>query len=358
MNKRSPAEPVSNSWTRRKFLKAIAIGGISTTAVLGFLQYYRRKEPKTETFITVVADYGANIKKEILRGFEELGITSGEISGKRILLKPNLVEPHPGISHINTHPLVIRGAIEAFLQLGAAQVVVGEGAGHLRDYLLVLEESGLADVLYEDKIPFMDLNNGSVVKIKNSGKLSKLAELILPQEVLRADIIVSLAKMKTHHWAGVTLSMKNLFGIMPGIIYGWPKNVLHWAGIHESILDITATVKPHLAIVDGIVGMQGDGPIMGSPVRTNVIVMGRNLPAVDATCARIMGINPEKIPYLKRASGWLGAIRESNITQRGENIASVHKDFQLLDFIPAHKGLRMGTGSENLPSSHETMAFL
>jgi uncharacterized protein (DUF362 family) len=84
------------------------------------------------------------------------------------------------------------------------------------------------------------------------------------------------------------------------------------------IYDITATVKPHLAIVDGIVGMEGDGPIMGDPVTANVLVMGRNLPAVDATCARIMGINPEMILYLKHASRRLGAIKESNIEQRGK----------------------------------------
>jgi uncharacterized protein (DUF362 family) len=348
MNKKSTADPVSNSWTRRKFLKAITISGICTTSSWGIFQYFRRKEPRAETFIATVMDYGADIKKDILRGLKDIRITSAEIKGKRILLKPNLVEPHSGFSHINTHPLVIRAAIEAFLQIGAAQVVVGEGAGHLRDYLLVLEESGLADVLYEDKIPFIDLNNGPVIEIKNSGKLSKLSALILPREVLRADFIVSLAKMKTHHWAGVTLSMKNMFGIMPGIVYGWPKNVLHWAGIHESIFDINATLKPHLAIVDGIVGMQGDGPIMGTPVQSNVLVMGRNLPAVDATCARVMGIDPNKIPYLKLASGRLGAIRDSNIIQRGENIASVRRDFQLLDFIPAHRGIRLGSSQKQI----------
>jgi len=69
--------------------------------------------------------------------------------------------------------------------------------------------------------------------------------------------------------------------------------------------------------------------------------MGRNLPAVDATWTRIMGINPEKIPYLKHASGRIGAIKESNIEQRGENIASVKKQFQLLDYIPAQRGLTL-----------------
>jgi hypothetical protein len=69
--------------------------------------------------------------------------------------------------------------------------------------------------------------------------------------------------------------------------------------------------------------------------------MGRNLPAVDATCARIMGINPEKISYLKHASGRIGAIKESNIEQRGENLASVKKQFQLLNYIPAQRGLKL-----------------
>ena len=257
------------------------------------------------------------------------------------MIKPNLVEPHRDFSHINTHPHVIRAAVEAFLHLGANTVIVAEGAGHRRDSLYVLEESGLADVLYEDNIPFVDLNTGAVAKVKNEGGASKLSDLFIPQEIARADIVVSVAKMKTHHWTGVTLSMKNLFGIMPGIIYGWPKNVLHWAGLNRCIFDITATVKPQLALVDGVVGMEGDGPIMGDPIETNVIVMGKNLPAVDATCTRIMGINPRNIPYLNRASGRLGAIKEYNIEQRGERIISTRKTFKLLDYIPAHREIKL-----------------
>ena len=130
----------------------------------------------------------------------------------------------------------------------------------------------------------------------------------LPATLRRADLIVSLPKLKTHHWVGVTLSLKNFFGVMPGIVYGWPKNVLHHAGIGRSILDITAAVRPHLAIVDGIVGMEGDGPIMGTPRRPGVLVMGTNLPAVDATCARLMQIDPWRVGYLAAASSRLGPI--------------------------------------------------
>lgn len=158
-----------------------------------------------------------------------------------------------------------------------------------------------------------------------------MPSLVLPTSLRRADLIVSMPKLKTHHWAGVTLSMKNLFGVMPGVYYGWPKNVLHLNGIEESILDITSTVKPHLAIVDGIIGMEGDGPIMGTPRSAGVLVMGRNFPAVDATCCRLMGINPWNVGYLERSSGTLGPIGETRITQRGETIASLAQKFKLLD---------------------------
>jgi uncharacterized protein (DUF362 family) len=327
-------------WTRRRFLKltATAVGAAAGGSLLG--HFTSPKEHKTEVFIAKAESYNSDLRSTILRGLTELGIGASSIRGKRVLLKPNLVEAHKNIDHINTHPLLIRAAVEAFLSLGASHVIVAEAAGHMRDSILVLEESGLAEVLAEDRIPFVDLNESSVVKVNNLGKLSKLEHFYFPEEILNSDIVVSVAKMKTHHWAGVTLSMKNLFGVMPGIVYGWPKNVLHWAGLQECIFDITATLKPNLAIIDGIYGMEGDGPIMGTPIQSNVLVIGKNLPAVDATCARIMGIIPEKISYLKKTSGSFGTIREENIYQHGENIISVRKNYLLLNHIPSQTRLK------------------
>ena len=271
----------------------------------------------------------------------EVRVTAAEIKGKRRLLQPGLGGFFAGAGYINTHPLLVRGAVEAFLSLGASEVLVGEGQGHIRDSLYVLELSGLGEVLHDDRIPFIDLNNDSLFSLPNKGRLSHLDSLTFPTILKKVDFIVSMAKMKTHHWAGVTLSMKNLFGVMPGIVYGWPKNVLHMAGLEEAILDINATLKPHFAIVDGIVGMEGDGPIMGTPCHAGVIVMGRNLPAVDATCARVMGIDPWKVAYLKAASNWLGPVDEAQISQRGEVISKVRKNFALREDIPAQKGLRL-----------------
>jgi uncharacterized protein (DUF362 family) len=293
------------------------------------------------TFIGKAQDYRGNLGILIGNGLRELGITRTMMVGKRILLKPNLVEPHPSAPHINTHPLVVRGAIEAFLSLGAASVVVAEGPGHRHDTLLVLEESGLGDVLYEDHIPFHDVNMMEGITVPNLGRQTRLTTLTFPRIIQDVDWIVSMAKMKTHHWAGATLSMKNFFGMMPGIYYGWPKNVLHQEGIPQSILDINASLKPHFAIIDGITGMEGDGPIMGTPVHAGVIVMGQNLPAVDATCCRVMGIDPSRISYLKKADQWLGPIQDISIEQRGEPWQAVQTPFQLEPDIPAHQGIRL-----------------
>jgi uncharacterized protein (DUF362 family) len=295
----------------------------------------------SQTFVAKVRDYQLDIANVIVRGMREIGVVGDELKGKSILLKPNLVETASGAPHINTHPLVLRGAIEAFLRLGAARVMVAEGPGHRRDTLAVYEESGLADVLTEDRVPFHDLNYITGYDLPNAGRQSRLKTLTFPGLFREVDWVVSVAKMKTHHWAGVTLSMKNLFGVMPGIYYGWPKNVLHREGIENSILDINATLKPHFAIVDGIVGMEGDGPILGDPKKVGVLVMGRNLAAVDATCCRIMGIDPYRVSYLERADNWLGPIAETSIEQRGETIGAVATQFNLIDTIPAHQALRV-----------------
>ena len=326
-------------WTRREFLYTAFVKGVAVTYGAFFLQSCVKHQETTNTFIAKVADYDSDIASSIVAGIGELSITPSEIKGKKILLKPNLIESGIGGIHLTTHPLVIRGAIEAFLELGAKQVVVGEASGHTRDTMRIIEDVGLIDILSEDNIPFVDLNYDDVYTIPNLQHFSKLKTISLPETLREVDWIVSMPKMKTHHWAGFTLSMKNLFGILPGIIYGWPKNVLHYAGIDECILDINSAVKPHFAIVDGIVGMEGDGPIMGTPRSAGVLVMGCNLPAVDATCVRIMGYDPRKVSYLRRASEFLGPIEEPYINQHGETIRSVLTKFSLEEKIPAHRKL-------------------
>jgi uncharacterized protein (DUF362 family) len=258
------------------------------------------------------------------------------LTGKRVVLKPNLVEYHRD-KVINTNPRVIEAVIELCRAEGAAEVVVGEGPGHWRNVGFLVEESGLGAVLRKQDVRFVDLNHDEPVKALNIGRLTKLDYLYVAQTCVNADVFISMPKMKTHHWAGATLSLKNLFGIVPGICYGWPKNELHWRGIPNSIIDIALTCTPHLAIVDGIIGMEGDGPLNGTAKPMGVLVMGADLLAVDATCCRLMGLDPRRLVYLmlgeKRK---LGRLREEEIPQLGESIAARAQTFALPPKIEKH----------------------
>ena len=128
---------------------------------------------------------------------------------------------------------------------------------------------------------------------------------------------------------------------MPGAVYGWPKNILHRHGIDNSIVDLTATIRPHFAIVDAVVGMEGDGPIMGQPRQLGCVIMGSDLVAVDATSARMIGLDPTRLEYLAEASRFLGHVDDRRIDLRGETLARFATEFDLVDRF---KSIRLRRG--------------
>jgi uncharacterized protein (DUF362 family) len=251
-----------------------------------------------------------------------------DVRGKRVVLKPNLVEFEPG-SVINTNPILVHAALEAFRSLGASSVRIAEGPGHRRGTLDLADAAGYFEMIPGFEDLFTDLNLDDVSLVKFAHPLSRLRSLYLPHTALSCDLLVSMPKMKTHHWAVATLSMKNLFGVVPGGVYGWPKNVLHWAGIAQCIADIQTVFPRTFALVDGIVGMEGNGPIQGTAISAGVIVAGGDMAAVDATCCRLMRIDPLGVEYLRlsRADAELAA---DAICQAGEPIATLAAPFELL----------------------------
>lgn len=252
-----------------------------------------------------------------------------DVRGKRVVIKPNLVEFDPGTT-INTHPMLVHAAFEGFRALGAAGVRIAEGPGHRRVTLDLADAAGYFDTIPHFEDHFTDLNLDDVSQVLLRDPFSRLSSVYFPNTALGADLLVSLPKMKTHHWVGATLSMKNFFGLVPGSIYGWPKNVLHWAGIDECIADLHAAFPRHFAIVDGVVGMEGNGPIQGNPKPVGVLVAGKDMTAVDATCCRIMRINPSRIHYLRLAAA-PSRLEEQNIRQIGEAIRNVQTPFDLIE---------------------------
>lgn len=314
--------------SRREFL--VGAAGASITGLHG-CRRSGRADLSADVFIGKAAGYDTDLSGALLDGLEAVGINRDLVRGKRVLLKPNLVETAVDQPHINTHPRFVVAAAEAWRKLDAKEVFVAEGQGHRRDSRLVLEESGMESALQEAGLAFFDLNHDDLYSLANAGMHAPLGELYFPTTLKRADLIVSLPKLKTHHWTGVTCSMKNLFGVMPGIKYGWPKNVLHMAGIPESIVDIYHTLGPQIAMVDGVIGMEGDGPIMGTPKPAGVVIVGRNFPAVDATATRVMRLNPAAVEFLQLARDAGGPVDEARIRQVGETIASVATDFDILN---------------------------
>lgn len=298
------------------------------------------ERPPSRVAIRSAESYESDLAALLLETLHEF---NPPVRGKSVLLKPNFVEADPG-GIINTHPSVVGAAREAFLRLGARQVLIGEGPGHERDTEGIVETIRLRDYVAPLSETFVDLNTDDVEEVTTRTRASRLHKIYFPKTVLRADFVVSMPKMKTHHWVGATLSLKNMFGIIPGSCYGWPKNILHWAGISRSVLDINSTVRPDFAIVDGIVGMEGNGPIQGTPKLSKVLVLGDDPVAVDATCARIMGLAPESLDYLRRAGLLLGNIREGNIRQIGESISRVHSPFNVLADLQGLKAAPVSHG--------------
>ena len=287
---------------------------------------YNMKSDPIPTILSPVSvmgakDYSADLLDIMYRGVMTCGLN---VAGKRVLLKPNLVEYDPK-TPINTDPRFVAAAVELFRKLGAAQVIIGEGPGHRRDSWGVAEEAGYRELIPDFDKLFVDLNRDDVVAIKGFGE----PEFFFSKTLMSVDLIVSLAKMKTHHWAGVTLSMKNFFGLVPGCVYGCPKNFLHYKGIDYSILELNRLFPHSFAMVDGIMGMEGNGPIQGTGVHAGVIVMGNDMVAVDSTCCRLMKIDPSKIGHLQGAAH-LGYSAATHIEQRGEKLATFAKPFRLM----------------------------
>jgi uncharacterized protein (DUF362 family) len=297
-----------------------------------------RKPSRPERLVSVVRapDYSADLTG-IVRGM--LVEHKVAIRGKRVLLKPNLVEFSAG-APINTNPILVAAVYEAFMALGAAEVLIAEGPGHRRITMELAECAGFFSAVRDFEKKFVDLNLDDVARVHLLKPLSTLTELYLPKTALRCDLLVSLPKMKTHHWVGATLSMKNLFGLVPGGVYGWPKNVLHWAGIDECIADLHLQFPNQFCIVDGIEGMQGNGPILGTSRRAGVLVAGAHPPSVDATCCQVMGIDPSGIKYLNLVAGRTGW-RPSDVRQIGEPTRSAYASF---DLPPGFESLRLGKG--------------
>jgi uncharacterized protein (DUF362 family) len=226
----------------------------------------------------------------------------GAVRGKRVLLKPNVGRVAPPGSGIVTHPQVVAAAIDAFREAGA-EVAVGESPIVGVDVLEAFATAGFTSVAAARDCPLIDMDRRPFVEMDVPAGQA-IRRLKVCAEVLEFDVVVSIPVMKMHMHTGATLAVKN----MKGCLWRRSKVELHMlpavAGSQDkpldvAIADMSSVLRPHLALIDGTVGMEGLGPSAGRPKPLDVVVVSAEPFAADAVACQLMGTAAERIPHLR-----------------------------------------------------------
>ena len=327
--------------SRRSFLRIALLGGIGAgaayihhqTASYGLLNFLRWsiRGQLYKFYPPAIVGLGkcTSYEGDVINTLRNLWQISDmpDVRGKSVLIKPNLLD-EVNDNLATTNPKFVGAVLDLLAEMGVGKIMVGEGSAFRRDSYSVAENCGLARELDLHAVPFVDLNYDELAPVHvKDGWIRDSDTLWLPKKVLDAEYIISIPKLKTHHWAGVTLSLKNLLGIIPGSRYGWPKNIIHMNGINATILGLYQTLPPVLSIVDGIIGMEGNGPLFGKPVQHGLLAMGKDPLAVDVMCAKLMGFSIDMIPYLGGAA-MAGIGQAQKIESRGIDPEALQQQYE------------------------------
>jgi len=240
---------------------------------------------------------------------------------ERVLVKVNFICDKTWDSGATTDPIVVEAIVERVTHLGL-EVFVVESDATMTNADKASAKTGMMEMCERNGVEFVNLRH-----VKDRVKLvvpegEALKTVTVPRLVVESAVI-SAAKLKTHMATTVTLGMKNMFGLLPDKF----KGKFHALGISNVVVDVNAAVRPALTVVDGFVGMEGHGPVDGDPVQMDLIVAGKDVVAVDATCCRAMGFNPHKIKHVRRAfERGLGQIDDVDVI--GERIEDVRRVFK------------------------------
>ena len=222
-----------------------------------------------------------------------------DLKDKTVLLKPNILYPKKVEDAVCTHPVVVGACVKAFVELGAKEVLVGESPA-MANSTSSAKSTGIYDMVVQNGGTWIDFNGNLTVPCPE-GKLVKQFSFATAFE--KADMIVSLSKLKTHQFMSYTGAMKNLFGLMVGLDkaqshYRFPKK----EDFGAFLTDLNIASKPCYAIMDAIVGMEGPGgPGSGDPVKLGFLASSDNILALDWFCSEIVGYNPYEVVNLKDA---------------------------------------------------------
>ena len=242
--------------------------------------------------------------------------------GMRVMIKPNMVAQPPSAEvGACTSPLVCQAVADVVKELGGLPIIA-ESSARGADTEAAYRTMGY-DALRAQGYEVVDLKKDKTVRIPLVGG-RVLTEITTYELVTQVDAIISVPILKTHDQGQITLSLKNL----KGLVIDADKRRIHQIGMFEGAVDLVSHFKPIFAVVDGVIGQEGMGPLLGLPVEMGVVLAGRDLVAVDAIGGRVMGFAPAEVPITTAAAArGLGTMDEAEIEVTGEPVASVARRF-------------------------------
>jgi len=279
-------------------------------------------------------DYdGARVRAAVTEAVALLGGMERFVRpGQRILLKPNLLEKAAPAEAVTTHPAVLEAVIELVHRAGGRAVIADSPGGPFTKGVLgsIYRACGLVDVAGRTGAE-LNHDTASVAVSHPEGKMMKRLDLI--KVVQDVDAVITLPKLKTHVLTTFTGATKILFGVVPGLTkVNYHARLDDLDQFSEMLVDLLDVVRPVLHIMDGIVGMEGNGPGKhGHPRPLGVLIAGANAAAVDAVACAVIGCDPRRVPPLRaavRRGHWDGTMETIEVKgARVEDVAVV--DFRL-----------------------------
>lgn len=258
---------------------------------------------KTRVSIAECADYDIGTVKEAVRKAVSLiGGWQGIVErGNRVLVKPNMLSAHPPEDGVTTHPAVIRAVVELVQEAGAEAFIGDSPGGTNRDLGHLWEVCGYNEVSKVTGAPLVSLDREILEVEVANGVIYK--SLHLSRMVLEVDALITVPKLKTHSLTLLTGAVKNLLGLIPGVgKIEFHRRCPRPDDLGEAIVDILSVVRPRLALMDAVVGMEGNGPVSDKLRHIGVILAGRDSVALDTVAQEMIGLKPFDVPTTRAAA--------------------------------------------------------
>ncbi len=262
-------------------------------------------------------------------------INAKDIRGKRVLIKPNLVSDSKELAV--THVDAVRAVLDFIHQFNPSEIVIAEAAAS-GDTMEAYRSFGYTEL---ENVKLVDVNRDRYEKITICTLNGEEKEVRISKTILNTEYRISVARAKTHDHVFCTLTLKNMMGSIPHLDHVWihgaaeePTSPIERAIkgnyiLSKNLVRIAKKVKPNLGVVDGLIGMEGDGPVNGSPIKLSVAAASIDSVAVDAVMTSVMGFNPKRKGdiYLADEAG-LGISDLNMIEVIGEKIQDVRVKFK------------------------------